>query len=172
LRQHRPNCGPGTGGGTTAAPRNEPRESWSDGPVIPNDSFPEVAGARFAYELSWEIPYARPLPQIFLPEFVYEWYNVKRYAQEQGENMFISGVTTSCTTTACDFTDTSDWTTKLGTNAFLTPDQGWYALYETMNAQFTPEVDQTTGESLRRPNPVEQRLLPYLTDFANGAAPR
>jgi hypothetical protein len=156
-------------GDATAAPRNEPRENWTDGSVT-STNFPHLPALELAYELSDGLPFARSLPQIYKAEFAYEWYNVKRYAQEQGENMFISGVTTSCgPVVACDFTDTSDWTKKVGTNAFLTPDQGWYALYETMNAQFTPEVDQATGESLQRPNPVEQRLLPFVTDFANGA---
>jgi hypothetical protein len=80
--------------------------------------------------------------------------------------MFISGVMTSCATTACEFNDPELWTQK-GSAAFLSPNQAWTALYDMLNAPFAPE--QQNGQSLNVPNPLSQPQLPYITDVANGA---
>ncbi|NJO81355.1 MAG: hypothetical protein HC828_00430 [Blastochloris sp.] len=154
-------------GSCEGCPRTKPRSEWTDDPADPDNLFADIPALNLAYDLSDGLPYARALPQIFKAEYAYQWYNVKRYAQEQGDIMFISGVTTSCGPTACEFDDPTDWRDKLGTDAFISPNQGWQALYDTMNALFTPE--QCNGQTCGFINPVRQLQLPHITDFANGA---
>ncbi|NOK64310.1 MAG: hypothetical protein GFH25_541320n50 [Chloroflexi bacterium AL-N10] len=155
-------------GSCDGCPRTKPRSEWTDDPADPDNLFADIPALELAYELFWGLRWGRPLPQIFKAEYASQWYNVKRYGlEEYNRVMFISGVATSCGPTACDFDDPTDWRGKLGTDEFISPNQGWQALYDTMNALFTPEQcnDQTCGFI----NPVRQLQLPHITDFANGA---
>lgn len=158
-------------GSCDGCPRTEPRSEWTDTPQNPNNRFADIQALDEAFELSWEIRSARSLPQIFYAPYAYQWYNVKRYAREQGHSMFISGALTTCGAAArCDFDDPRAWQDFLPVveGDFLPPTQAWQALYDTLNAPVTPE--QRNDQSLNVPNPLSQRLLPYLTDVANTAA--
>ena len=152
-------------GSCDGCPRTEPRSEWTDNPANP---FADVQELAYVYQLSWGLRWARVMPQIYLAPFAYEWYNVKRYAAEQGHTMFIDGVMSSCTTTACTINDASSWEQK-GQLDWLSPIQAWQALHDLLTAPFTPE--QRNGQSLNLPNPIRQQNLPYITDFINGANP-
>lgn len=121
------------------------------------------------YQLSWGLPYTRPLPQIYFAPYAQEWFNVRRYAQERyREQMDIVGVVTGCRdvlraasaspATGCSFSDPRHWSEyPVGSpRTTLPPTQGWLALYETLNAPTTPDGTR---------NRYQQRVLSWVTDI-------
>lgn len=108
------------------------------------------------------------MPQIYHHPYAYEWYNVARYAAEQGNKLFLAGVVSSCTTTVCTIDDATAWR-QTGQLDWLSPLQAWQALHDLLTAPTTPE--QRNGQSLNLPNPIHQPNLAHITDFINGANP-
>lgn len=147
-------------GACESCPRAQPRAEWSDSPnsTDPNGlhSFAHVQSADRVFRISWKILHALPLPQIYLKAYAQEWYNVRRYAREQGRNMIIQGVMTECQSSGCDTSDTRPWM-DFSAVSDLPPRQGWQALYDTLNASFAPDGS---------PNTNPQITLRWLTDIA------
>lgn len=146
--------------------RHEPRTEWATRYA---DKFRVI---QQTYQLSWGLTWSRALPQIYLYPYAYEWYNVARYAAEQGQNMVIDGVSSSCTTTACTINDAAPWNQQ-DRGDWLSPLQAWQAMHDVFGAATTPETTNgnPSGQSLGRANPIRRQISPPMTDFINGANP-
>jgi len=147
-----------------SCPRAQPRAEWTDSPnsTDPNGlhSFAQVQSADRVFRISWKLLHALPLPQIYFKDYAQEWYNARRYAHEQGRTMIIQGVMTECQSSGCLKPDTKPDTRPwkaFGTTSDLPPQQGWQALYDTLNAPFAPDGS---------PNTDPQTTLRWLTDIA------
>jgi hypothetical protein len=91
------------------------------------------------YEISWSIPQARALPEIYQSQASRYWYAVKRWAAEHNEGMVFSGEMTECGKADCyTFEEALNWT------------QAWQILWLELNA------DERTGF---------QQNLDYSTDI-------
>lgn len=140
-------------------PRKQPYSSWTRS---------QKARLEQVYQLSWGLPNTRALPQIYFAPYAQEWFNVRRYAQEQHrEQMDIAGVMTGCRDqqrAGCSFNDPRHWSEyPVGEpQTTLPPAQGWLALYETLNASTTPDGDR---------NRYRQRVLPWVTDITRDYLP-
>lgn len=134
-------------------PRKQARATWT--PL-------QLQALERVYQLSWGLVAAKPLPQIYFAPYADEWYNVRRYAREQyNRNMMIAGVLTGCgrapNPPGCDFDDLRQWSdVPVGHPNYLSPRQGWLAMYDTLNASSAPDGS---------PNTVPQPELPWLTDI-------
>ncbi len=138
--------------------RHEPRNDWET-------NYPyKFRTTQRTYHLSWGLRWARAVPQIYHRDYALEWYNVARYASEQGHNMQFPAIMSSCTTTSCTIDNTSPWQ-NTGQDDWLSPLQAWQAMYDTFNASTTPE--SINGQSLNLPNPIRHQIQSSITDFAN-----
>lgn len=139
-------------GSCESCPRSQLRSSWTAA---------NLQAVEEVFTLSWGLSRALPLPQIYFAPYAMEWYNVRRYASEQARNMTIRGVVTSCEfsppTPGCSFNDPRDWRdVPVDGESFLSPRQGWQALYDTLNALRAPDGS---------PNTKPQPNLQYVTDI-------
>ncbi|MFV9507088.1 MAG: hypothetical protein AB4911_21270, partial [Oscillochloridaceae bacterium umkhey_bin13] len=113
------------------------------------------------YGLSWDLRYAMPLPQIYYVPYVYEWFNVRRYARETHNRTvnYVGPLTPCGYSPNCDFNDPRRWQDFLPVviNDFLPPSQGYMAFYDVLRSSRRP--DGTT-------NPHPQTIQPvWLTDM-------
>ncbi len=148
--------------------RNQPRSSWSSASITELDQ---------VYKLSRVLPLSRALPEIYHPPLAEEWYNVRRWANENGGWMDVAGVMTECGDSNCNFQNSAAWVDaqfncSVGDCTDLPPNQGWQALHDIHNAPCTP--DSTVHPILSLPLQCSQfgtpnTILPphigFLTDI-------
>ncbi|NJO08081.1 MAG: hypothetical protein HC876_22600, partial [Chloroflexaceae bacterium] len=103
------------------------------------------------YNIAWgEARLPLPIPQIYSWAYAQEWYNVRRYAQEeQNDSINIYGILTSCVgvpENVCLVGDERNWQEVDidPETEILTPEQAWEAMYQIHNAPRSPSNESVT----------------------------
>jgi len=95
-----------------------------------------------AFKISWDVPAAVPLPQVYYgdPNQAQQWANVRWYAHQSpyNANMVFYGGMTGCLRVGCVFRNSSSWR-SVPYFQELSPSQGWNALFDTINAPISPD---------------------------------
>ncbi|NJL54051.1 hypothetical protein HC928_02045 [bacterium] len=129
-------------GDANRAPRLEAKNDWSQDHVV---ALEEI------YNIAWgEARLPLPIPQIYSWAYAQEWYNVRRYAQEeQNDSINIYGILTSCVgvpENVCLVGDERNWQEVDidPETEILTPEQAWEAMYQIHNAPRSPSNESVT----------------------------
>ncbi|MFP4438265.1 MAG: hypothetical protein ACLFVO_13530 [Chloroflexaceae bacterium] len=145
-------------GDANGVPRLETKADWTD---AQKDALREV------YQVAMTPLLSYPVPQIYHWPYAQEWYNVRRYAQEElNEEIRIFGIMTSCLTLPASIcnagTDTRHWQER-SPGDFLTPDQAWEAMYQIHNAPRSPGNEDVTLRPLSAPERIIDMI--YQPEF-------
>jgi hypothetical protein len=84
------------------------------------------------YHISYELPLARSLPQIYGPQFARNWYRVKRWSIEnQSAPLNFSGEMSECKSSPC---------TQTSSSIFFNEEQAWQVFWLELN--YDPQTQQ------------------------------